>query len=74
MAASVIMQSTGKSSGWEGRGIFTGTTHQARILAELEAQKWLWVQRYIDGNNFIKAYLFIATILKQMSNHYIQIL
>lgn len=74
MAASVTMQSIGKSSGWEGRGIFTGTTHRARILAELEAQKWLWVQRYIDGNNFVKAYLYIATIHTQMSNHYIHIL
>lgn len=73
VAASVPVQSTGKSCGWEGMGIFTGNTHQARILAEPEAWKWLWVQRYMDTNNFIKAYFYTDTTHKQKSNHSIHI-
>lgn len=73
MAASVTVQSIGKSYRWEGRGAFTGNTHQARVLAEAEAWKWLWVQRYMDANNFIKAYFYIDTFHKQKSNHCIHI-
>ena len=57
-----------------GQGNPIGNISEARILAELEVWKQLWIQRYMDASNFIKAYFCISTTHKQKSNRYVHVL